>query len=239
MRRGRFVLVSAVLLLLPARVSGQFYDFVQWQNICLPGSVTGCVSVQAQLEYTSNVYGALTYLHLGIANLQGAAPWVPDNGPFWVRSFAMDYITVLQPRTPSQPFNWPFPHVYATGDVQPMMFEAGAFDYDAGSLGAVGFVGGALFCCDVPPNWGGFEPTSGYTCGGTLWNRYEVYGEIAFSDQTTFSFFGGDTHGQVGSCTTGVDCVSVPEPAAWIMMASGLLGLGLIRLRRRGQEWLG
>lgn len=233
-----------------------------WEYQCALGDFSACVSISMRAEYDptrtvlSGVTGA-TRLTVGLTNHQGSTDWLPDSGAWgfmWTRFHGLetDYLEAMSDdvTAPLATDGLVTAHRYS-GDPQvvPIMdgddvvngtaWETIVFE---GVVDVFGQNDNVLYGCDYPDLVAGSLPYFNAGCGSTLFVTVRLLpGHWKLTKDTQVEWggyagapwsFGGERVG----CTTGVDCVSysVPEPAAWLIITTGLLGLGFI-VRRRSQ----
>lgn len=95
--------------------------------------------------------------------------------------------------------------------------------------------GGHLFGCDLP-TWIGSHPEWDATCGGSITYANDFFnGDMRLGQnmslELTWNVFDPASTSENDylieglTCTTGVDCVPVPEPSSILLVLTGILGL--------------
>ena len=197
-----------------------------------------------------------TRITLGMTNLQGA-PGLPDPGPWGLGRAAVlgmettwttaadkqiSYLGALRgdPDRVAGPYAWIDGPAGTNPSQAPFLgWEAFAGTYGGGWLGAGSseswlawdsWYGVVVGCTPLTS----YSATMVSTCDRPISLTFDVPGRWTFTDRTRIAWGGG--RGTTGVCTTGVDCrqaTVVPEPSAYVLMLTGLLGLGFVAWRRK------
>lgn len=232
------ILVTAMIAL-PARAEAQW---LSWLDQCTPG---GLVCGTFQLGLFHEALGDNTTLRLRVSNLQGLTPWIPAVRSAIIHARVENlYASDWEGRAPD------YGGAYSTTNTAVGEADRDDFWNDVTWYHSEGWfgvysqqgTGGPAGCDGYTEDLRGLQniwfPT---TCGGYIETSYTLPGRWEKTETTRVRFDGLPLEGVGGvqSCTTGVDCMSVvPEPSTWVMLATGLLGLGWFSRRRRDTELL-
>jgi len=195
-----------------------------------------------------------TRLRIGVRNLQGVAG-MPDPG-FWnLLRFSFTGLSVKSK-------SWEWPRSYGWYDpYSDISAVGGATNYYSGEelLGPVSPRLNAVFEAGATEEGRfGFTGQNAGTgiAGCALYRRSTAYYGVSTCGQGAFVEFswllpgvwevpmnnvqfsmtgGGANSGDGLSCTIGIDCQIVPEPSTYLLMLTGLLGLGFVAWRRKDE----
>ena len=239
-RVGRLaILFGSGLAALLASARGAEAQWMHWEYQCTPGAVQACGSFSLGTFYDATL--DRTRVSTGVSNLQGLHPWVPNPGRYVIPS-----VTFTNVETTWTGFRYPGSFSLGPGSGIDLV-GAGDLDGYFGELFGDN-VDGTIFHqpqqgpagvwgCDgapmhIPLTWRPF------TCGGTIYHTLDLPGKWSPTKNTVARFraLSWDEEGASSSfgCTVGLDCMTVtPEPSTWLMLATGLLALGIVARRRR------
>lgn len=191
-----------------------------------------------------------TYATYQVSNLQGWAPYLPDSGQTSLSGF---YLYGIQYTPPS--WNPDIPYYYnslvrgessTVGNAQIIGINGPYMSFTPNRMiEGDNNIGSRIYGCDgapenvIPngnPEYSQFVGVN--TCHGALRVEFEWVGHVQLQDEMiagfTASSNGPNGERLGGFCTTAGSCVTVtPEPGTWLMLATGLLGLGWFSRRRK------
>lgn len=242
------------VLLSPPGVSGQ-ENYREWLGLCLgpDAGFDACANISIWTRF--DPVREYTYATYQVSNLQGWAPVIPDTGPTSLYSFYLYGVQYTPPSwNPDLPY---YVNSSAAGESSTvgnadiigisgpfMLFDPhGMREGDANT-------GSRIYGCDGAPDFVRPEGVEDYsqfvgvnTCRGALRVEFEWAGHVELQDQmwAGFNATADGPNGEqlraacreniAGSCT-----MVTPEPSTWLMLATGLVGVGWFSRRRRAAE---
>lgn len=246
--------MSVCLLATPVRATGA--DYREWSFQCFPGS-SACISFSLAFEYSAAIDA--TWITVDATNHQGAPGFGPSDpfGIYWLSWTGLSYeLPAWMQGVPESQIHGMIA-VQSFGDAgwtntstHPTLtpinesfswLESALFaSPSSGSLSLYGLNGEIrnIWGCDAPQSDQNHFETFGFysTCGdGFLRFTYKMSGKLAFTSETQADFYlrtSDITQNALGRCFVGIDCVTVPEPSALLLLAPALLGMTYVQSRR-------
>lgn len=226
----------AAAFVVPQGAAGQFGEyndqFRQWTQSCGQGAI-GCVSWSVRLQYDPFLDPNFTRITATVANYQGAGDFAdaPSWGSGGFRIDNLDWTLDLPGYCSALCTTFPLRTLLGNSGFGPRgavgneLFYGPRGSYLSGpgylDLQEVLWGQSRVYGCDAPAVDDG--QTRGFymwTCGGSIRFDGRVYGRAAFTDLSV-------ADGSV---------VLVPEPSTYLLILTGLVGLGFVGWRMKDEE---
>lgn len=240
------LLVAAVT---PTVATAQSTTYREWNDQCTIGAFQACFSLSVNFAYGIQNSSEVSFVEVHFANLQGRAG-LPNSGPWFPRFTKLSDLAVTGAAGPTPGMMEQVTPEGGAGTVieavpqPPESYADYSWLHAPGDETTTAWLGvldapdsdAPVWGCDANPSlsngYGGWQ-----TCSGDLKLNFTLNGHWGFTDNSTAGISGntGASSGWQFNCDVIGVCTETvtPEPVTMILLGTGLVGIGGVRLRRK------